>query len=245
VRPTYLLPNGLTKSCVLAYEEREFFKQDKIFPPESYKAPVRSKLGINCLFRRMEKGLFKKMKVQDIMTTATRACHASSNLAEAAMIMWENDCGIVPVLDGDSKVVGLITDRDICIASATKNRAPGDIQVMELITGNIASCKADDDIKTALKKMEDMRIRRLPVVSEDGSLQGILSISDIVQSAEDSKKKDAISYKDVVSTLKAICSTEIIPATSQSQPQQQPEVKAPKKRSTSKNINTSANASAI
>jgi hypothetical protein len=62
-----------------------------------------------------------------------------------------------------------------------------------------------------------------------------------VQSAEDSKKKDAISYKDIVSTLKAICSTEIIPVASQ----QQLEVKAPKKRSISKNISTSANANAI
>jgi CBS domain-containing protein len=150
------------------------------------------------------------MKVKDIMTTIAQTCRSDNNLAEAAMVMWENDCGIVPVLDGDSKVIGLVTDRDICIAAATKNKAPGDIKINEVLSSNVASCKADDDVKDALKLMQDAKIRRLPVLDDNGSLQGILSLSDVIQSAEDSKKKNSISYKDVVTTLKSICSTEII-----------------------------------
>ncbi len=63
------------------------------------------------------------MKVQSIMTRDVEACTAETNLADAAMIMWRNDCGVVPVVEEpDRRVIGLITDRDICMAVATKDR---------------------------------------------------------------------------------------------------------------------------
>ncbi len=147
------------------------------------------------------------MKAKEIMTGNAKACTPTSNLAEAAGFMWDNDCGILPVVAQGGKVVGLITDRDICMAAATKNRHLENIAVEEVASGRVFSCKPDDDVHTALQTMQDKKIRRLPVVADDGTLEGILSMNDIVLKAQETTSKPAtgISYGEVVSTYKAIC----------------------------------------
>jgi len=117
--------------------------------------------------------------------------------------MWENDCGILPVVAEDGKVIGLVTDRDICMAAALKNRNVSDIAVEEVISGNVVSCKADDDIRTALNTMQENKLHRLPVVADDETLEGILSMNDIVLKAEDAKAAQ-VSYADVINAYKAI-----------------------------------------
>ena len=74
------------------------------------------------------------MKVKEIMTANSKACTTNTNLAEAASFMWDYDCGILPVVADKGRVVGLITDRDICIAGATKNRNLANISVEEIMT---------------------------------------------------------------------------------------------------------------
>ncbi len=69
------------------------------------------------------------MKVKDVMTSPVLFCAPETNLAAAAMIMWESDCGALPVVSHETKVVGMITDRDICMAAATKHRLASDIAV--------------------------------------------------------------------------------------------------------------------
>ena len=78
------------------------------------------------------------MKVEELMTRETQTCTPETNLVAAAMRMWEGDCGTLPVLTDGGRVVGMITDRDICIAAATKHRAPAEIAVSEAITGNVS-----------------------------------------------------------------------------------------------------------
>lgn len=147
------------------------------------------------------------MKIKEIMTKNAKACTPTSNLAEAAGLMWENDCGILPVVAHGGKVVGLITDRDVCMAAALKHRHLENIAVEEVSSGKVMSCHPDDDVRTALKTMQENKVRRLPVVADDGTLKGILSMNDIVVNAKEvTDKKDVnVSYADVVQTYKAIC----------------------------------------
>ncbi len=120
------------------------------------------------------------MKVKDIMTHEVKTCTPEMNLAAAAMIMWDNDCGVVPVVSSEGKVIGVITDRDICMAGATQNRKTSEVAVREVFTGNLYACAPDDDIRNALKIMSAERVRRLPVINAYGVLEGILSLNDIV-----------------------------------------------------------------
>lgn len=152
------------------------------------------------------------MKVQDIMTSDVQCCGPDTNLAAAAKMMWDSDCGALPVLNVEGQVMGMITDRDICMAAATKNKPASDITVWETVSGKAHTCHLPDDIHTALDIMKRERVRRLPVVDEDGVLQGIVAMNDFVLLAGEAKgaKASAVSYEDVVRTMKAI-STHRVP----------------------------------
>jgi len=142
------------------------------------------------------------MTVQSIMTSTPAACTLQSNLAEAARIMWERDCGIVPITEG-GKVIGVVTDRDICIAASTKNRSPSQIGVGELPRGDAIVCRQDEDVHTALRLMRERHIRRRPVIGPDDQLAGVVSINDLVIAA--GEKRD-VRPGEVLDALKAICS---------------------------------------
>jgi CBS domain-containing protein len=147
------------------------------------------------------------MKIQDIMTETVNACRPDANLAEAVAILWEGDCGTLPVVADGGRLVGILTDRDIAIALGTQNKRPSDIQVSEVMSGEVSACRPDEDIHGALKTMRKDKVRRLPVISDDGVLQGIVSLNDVALHAEkvDAQKATALSYEDVVNTFKAIC----------------------------------------
>lgn len=146
------------------------------------------------------------MKVQDIMTSDVQCCGPDTNLASAAKMMWDSDCGALPVLNVQGQVVSMITDRDICMATATKNRPPSEITVWETVSGKAHTCRMSDDVHTALDTMKRHRVRRVPVVDDDGMLQGIIAINDFVLLAGEAKgaKAPAISCEDVVRAMKAI-----------------------------------------
>lgn len=146
------------------------------------------------------------MKIQDLMTSDVQCCGPDTNLAAAAKMMWDSDCGALPVLNVEGHVMGMITDRDICMAAATKNKPASDITVWETISGKVYTCQPSDDVHTALDIMKREKVRRLPVVEEDGVLQGIVAMNDFVLLAADAKgaKAPAVSYEDVVRTMKAI-----------------------------------------
>lgn len=153
------------------------------------------------------------MKVKEVMSVGAKACMPETSLAEAAALMWEHDCGALPVLNVEDKVVGMITDRDICFGATTRNRAPVEVSVAEVITGRLVACGPEDDIRDALKTMREARVRRLPVVGAEGRLRGILSLNDVVLRAEEKAKgkAPALSYGDVVQTYKAICAHTLPP----------------------------------
>jgi CBS domain-containing protein len=152
------------------------------------------------------------MKVRDVMATVVHSCRPHTNLAEAAESMWNFDCGSLPVVDHDGKVIGMITDRDICMAVATKGRIASHITVWETMTGKAYTCGEDDEAKAALRTMAAEKVRRLPVADQGGMLRGFLSINDLVLQAGEAKWKgaQALSREEVLDTLKKICGHRVL-----------------------------------
>jgi CBS domain-containing protein len=143
------------------------------------------------------------MKVAQVMTPAPLACGPATNLAEIAALMWDANCGIVPIVDQAGRVVRVVTDRDVCIAAATLDRPPSAILASELPHRPAICCRPEDDVRAALESMKDYRIRRLPVTNDDGVLHGIVSIDDILLEAGGAYGDVAAS--DVLATLQAVC----------------------------------------
>jgi CBS domain-containing protein len=143
------------------------------------------------------------MKVKEIMTSDVKTCSLDTDLATAAKIMWEEDCGAVPVTDGGGSVVGMITDRDICIAAATRPRVEGEIQIREVLSRPLQACAPNDDVQSALETMRTQQLRRLPVLNGSGQLQGIVSLHDVAIQAR-GRQSAGISASDVLDTYIAI-----------------------------------------
>jgi CBS domain-containing protein len=147
------------------------------------------------------------MKVKEIMTPNATAIWLTESLADAAKLMWENDCGVLPIIKDGRKVVGIITDRDICMAAAINDSNPSAISVEETMTGQVYSVTPEDDVEQALQTMREHRIRRLPVLNPEGELEGMLSMNDVVLhvQAPGGAKGDGIGSGEVLKTYQAIC----------------------------------------
>lgn len=128
------------------------------------------------------------MKVFEIMTIDVASCGLDDDLSRAASLMWEKDCGVIPVVDSERCVVGVVTDRDIAIATASQNRKPSEIRAREMLFQPVECCDMDDSLETVLERMARLRIRRLPVVGERCELLGMISIADVLRKG---KKREA------------------------------------------------------
>lgn len=144
------------------------------------------------------------MEVREVMTRDVKTCRPETNLAAVAEIMWSNDCGAVPVLS-DGKLVGILTDRDIAIALGTRNARASEVTAAEVASAHVYTCAPGDDVHRGLEIMRAHKIRRLPVVNEEGVLEGILCLNDIALQAAKDPPAGGISYEDVAITLRAIC----------------------------------------
>lgn len=140
------------------------------------------------------------MKVKDVMKTDVAFCSAEDSLMKAAEIMLRRDCGIVPIVDADKKLIGMLTDRDLALAVVARNRKASDVQTKEVIKGKAISCAPDDNLEDVLRKMRKHQIKRLAAIGANGELAGILSITDILLSV----RKDKDLKKKIQATMKAI-----------------------------------------
>lgn len=150
------------------------------------------------------------MQVQEIMTRDVQCCGPDTNLAAAAKMMWDRDCGALPILNVQGQVMGMITDRDICMATATKNKPASEITVWETSSGKASTCRDTDEVHTALDIMKREKVRRLPVVDEDGVLQGIVAMNDFILAAGEGKNAKDLSCEDVMRALKAISAHRVL-----------------------------------
>ena len=146
------------------------------------------------------------MKVKEVMTQSAVCCGPETNVGRAVELMWNRNVGILPVVDTDGKLIGVVTDRDICIAMGTRNRLPGELTVGEIATKKVFICRPNDDIHAALYEMGNRQVRRLPVVNDQGVALGVLSMDDLILHSEVGKLRGAceLSSEEVASTLKKV-----------------------------------------
>jgi CBS domain-containing protein len=145
------------------------------------------------------------MTVKDVQTEQVVTCGLDTNLAAAIAILWENGCGALPVIDDNGKVAGMLTDRHICIALGTRDTRPSDLAARDVMETRLATCKSSDHVRSALQIMRKAKVRRLPVVTEDGVVEGIVSIDDIVRNIRrDFGRVDAVSCGEMLTALQEI-----------------------------------------
>ncbi len=137
------------------------------------------------------------MKVKELMTTEAKSCREYSTLNTAAQIMWDHDVGCIPVVDRENRVIGILTDRDICMSAYLQGVPLTGALVTSAMSKQVFSCRPEDEIATAAKLMREKQLHRLPVIDEQGRLVGILSVNDLArEAAQEGRAKKARQVTD-------------------------------------------------
>ena len=125
------------------------------------------------------------MLVKELMSPDPAFCTPQTTLHDVARLMVENDCGAIPVCDGQH-VVGIVTDRDIVTRGLARDLDPNTVAVSEVMTRNLMIVHDDDPLERALQIMESEQVRRLPVV-QGPALVGVLSMTDLAEHLSERK----------------------------------------------------------
>jgi len=138
------------------------------------------------------------------MSREVITCTPDMELARVGWLMWEGDCGSLPVVH-EGKIAGVITDRDLCMAAAMKPRPCTEIRVAEAMSaGDVAVVREDGSLEDALALMAERRVRRLPVLNAAGDLVGILSLNDAVRATGKVSGEARVTCDQILAVLKAI-----------------------------------------
>jgi CBS domain-containing protein len=144
------------------------------------------------------------VRVKDLMSQPVFTSTLDQSVQTAAQIMWEHDCGIVPVVDNESRLVGVVTDRDICMAALFQNRPLSEIPISSVMAGNVSTCRADDPLIDAEHLMSMRQVHRLPVVDDLGVPTGLLSLADVARRVRRANGGKNTGAADLVETIGAI-----------------------------------------
>jgi CBS domain-containing protein len=123
------------------------------------------------------------MKIQELMTKDVKKCGPDDTLEQAARAMWDEDVGCLPVVDEDGRPVGIVTDRDVCMAAYTQGARLRDLRVSRAMSKKLVTCRPDHSITQVEALMRSARIRRIPVVDLIGNLIGMVTLADIARHA--------------------------------------------------------------
>jgi CBS domain-containing protein len=148
------------------------------------------------------------VKVKDLMVGEVKRCETYNTLNTAAQTMWDNDIGCIPVVDSDARVLGILTDRDICMAAYIQGVSLTESLVTSAMSKEVFSCAPEDDIATAEKLMREKQVRRLPVIDRQERLVGIVSLNDIAREASreaEMKKAREVSDAEITRVMAAVC----------------------------------------
>lgn len=135
---------------------------------------------------RRQGGLWHReaLMVRDIMTRNLKAVSPQSTLREAAQIMRDENIGIVPVVDQNRRLLGVLTDRDIVVRVVAEDRMPSQVRAQEVMTDDVEAVTEDEEVREVIELMGKKQIRRVPVVDPDDRLTGIVSLGDIANRAD-------------------------------------------------------------
>lgn len=149
------------------------------------------------------------MHVEQLMARQVESCRPQDTLERAAQLMWNRDCGCLPVCaaDGSAKAVAMITDRDIAMCALFQAKPLRELRVALAMSRQLRVCGPGDELAQAESAMRAARIRRLPVVDEQGELIGLISLADLAEEAarERSNERRQITDAEVGDTLAAVC----------------------------------------
>jgi CBS domain-containing protein len=130
------------------------------------------------------------MLVKEVMTTNPTCCIPSDTAQTAAIIMRDEDTGIVPIVEqkGSRKLVGVVTDRDLCISvlaegpvtSGAEGLGATSVPVERCMTSKVICCSPDDDLDKVFDLMKENQVRRIIVVDPKNVIEGIVSFSDLM-----------------------------------------------------------------
>lgn len=143
------------------------------------------------------------MHIHEVMTHPVVTCPVDSSADMPARLMWEFDCGVIPLVDADGRLAGIVTDRDLCMAAYTQNRPLTEIRTASAMAKDVVRCHQDDSIETVESLMRDNQIRRLPVVDAESRPVGVFAMNDLARLAGSAKKNGV--DREVVRTLAAVC----------------------------------------
>jgi len=141
-------------------------------------------------------------RVAEVMSKEVASCHMNDSMNRAAQLMWEHDCGCIPVVDDGSRVVGIITDRDICMAAYTQGKSLKELPVSLACSSDVQTCRTIDTLARAEELMTHAQVRRLPVVDPMGVLVGLVSMSDLAHHTKSTA--DKLAQRTLAAVLEAV-----------------------------------------
>lgn len=127
------------------------------------------------------------MQVHEIMTIAPMCCCRGATAQQAANIMRDMNVGVIPIVESedDDTLIGLVTDRDLCLEVLADGTYPQEKNVEDCMTADLITCKSDDTLERVVGLMQQHQIRRIPVVDSENHIQGIVSLADVVLMAHE------------------------------------------------------------
>ena len=140
------------------------------------------------------------MKISSLIKRNVISCTIHDDLQRAAQLMWDHDIGCLPVIDAQGHVVGMITDRDICMAAYTQGVPLQALPVTLAMAKRVFACSANDEVAAVERRMSEHQVRRMPVIDDQGHPVGIVSLNDIARAASAGQ----VPASEVTSTMTAV-----------------------------------------
>jgi CBS domain-containing protein len=141
------------------------------------------------------------MQIARIMTRPVTTCHQTDTLEHAVQLMWDRDIGFLPVVDDLGMLVGVVTDRDACMAAMMQHLPLDALSVPVAMNKHVVTCRDDDTAERAAELMAKHKIRRIPIIDDDDRPVGVLALNDLALAAG----RERLSEREVARTLGAIC----------------------------------------
>jgi CBS domain-containing protein len=138
-----------------------------------------------------------------VMKQAPASCLPDDTLTQAAEIMWQADCGAIPVVNAEGKLVGIITDRDICMATHTRAKPPADISVQSTMSKDVVFATPEDSLAHVARLMGQKQVRRIPIV-EDGRLVGMVALADLARHIRSAEGNSLPACRTLVHTIASL-----------------------------------------
>jgi CBS domain-containing protein len=134
------------------------------------------------------------MKVKEIMTESPACATAETNLQDVARMMVDNDCGCIPIVDGEDtkRPIGMLTDRDITIRTVAEGVNPLDLTAGEVMTEDVITVTPDMSVEECGNLMESRQIRRVAVIDKSGACVGMVAQADIAVKGSERQAADIV-----------------------------------------------------